>query len=93
MGLFFHKKKKEEPVEVVKEEVAPVELKEDEKVAAARPATVENEVPAEIVAVIAAALACTLGAGVKILSVKRAESGRGRSSWSLAGLLENTRPF
>jgi hypothetical protein len=53
---------------------------------------VTNEVPAEIIAVIAAAVAYTLGSGVKVLSVRRAEKG-GRSSWSLAGLLENTRPF
>ena len=53
---------------------------------------VTNDVPPEIVAVIAAAVAYTLGSGVKVLSVRRAEKS-GRSSWSLAGLLENTRPF
>ena len=82
MGLFFKKKKAEEAI--------PVTEKADEPVA--KPA-LSNEVPAEIVAVIAAAIAYTLGSGVKVLSVRRSEKRKERSSWGMAGLLDNTRPF
>lgn len=93
MGLFFKKKKAEEAIPVTEKnpEVSlPIEKKADEPVA--KPA-LSNEVPAEIVAVIAAAIAYTLGSGVKVLSVRRSEKRKERSSWGMAGLLDNTRPF
>lgn len=93
MGLFFRKKKKEEILESAPRETVNVSQEEKETVAKKAPAVVSNEIPAKIVAVIAAAVTYTLGAGVKVLSVRRAENGRGRSPWSMAGLLENTRPF
>ena len=89
MGLFFKKKKAEE-AEKNPEVSLPIEKKADEPVA--KPA-LSNEVPAEIVAVIAAAIAYTLGSGVKVLSVRRSEKRKERSSWGMAGLLDNTRPF
>lgn len=48
-------------------------------------------IPGEIVAAIAAAVAC-LEPGAVVTSVRRAPQG-GVSAWKLAGLLENTRPF
>lgn len=48
-------------------------------------------IPGEIVAAIAAAVAC-LEPGAVVTSVRRMPQG-GVSSWKLAGLLENTRPF
>lgn len=53
--------------------------------------TVQAGVPGEIVAAIAAAVAC-LDPGAVVTSVRRAPQG-GVSAWKLAGLLENTRPF
>lgn len=93
MGLFFKKKKVEEAAPAVEKETV-VSVPEKKTVAepVAKP-PVSNEVPAEIVAVIAAAIAYTLGSGVKVLSVRRAEKRKERSSWGMAGLLENTRPF
>jgi hypothetical protein len=93
MGLFFKKKKAEEAIPVT-ENKPEVSMSEEKKAAepVAKPA-LSNEVPAEIVAVIAAAIAYTLGSGVKVLSVRRAEKRKERSSWGMAGLLDNTRPF
>ncbi len=53
----------------------------------------EDEIPEEVVAVIAAAVAATMlpGAKVRIKSIKKA--GGGRSAWANAGVLDNTRPF
>ena len=55
---------------------------------------IEDGIPEEVVAVIAAAVADNLGAGVKarIKSIKKAPSGA-RSAWANAGIRENTRPF
>ena len=52
-------------------------------------------IPAEIVAVIAGAIAIICGEEAKITGICRvSRSGEaGRSVWSLAGLLANTRPF
>lgn len=56
---------------------------------------VEEGIGDEIVAVIAAAIAALTGGAGKAVSIRRAKQGRasGRSSWSLAGLQENTQPF
>lgn len=62
--------------------------------AAAQPApAVEAGIPGEVVAAIAAAVACLYGEDPgSIVSVRRAGPA-GRSAWAMAGLLENTRPF
>ncbi|MFU0833610.1 MAG: Oxaloacetate decarboxylase gamma chain [Oscillospiraceae bacterium] len=57
------------------------------------PQIVEEGIPEEVLAVIAAA-AYSVMPGGKITSVRRAaRTGRSRSAWGMAGLLENTRPF
>ncbi len=55
------------------------------------PPTVEDEIPEEVVAVIAAAVAATMGPAVTVKSIKK--TGSGRSAWAHAGVLDNTRPF
>ena len=56
------------------------------------PPTVDDDIPEEIIAVIAAAVAaCGESPKVKIKSIKKA--GSGRSAWANAGVLDNTRPF
>lgn len=54
---------------------------------------VQDGIPEEVVAVIAAAVATMYGSSAKprIKSIKK--SGTGRSAWANAGVLENTRPF
>ena len=56
------------------------------------PPTVDDDIPEEVIAVIAAAVAAS-GASPKarIKSIKKANSGR--SAWANAGVLDNTRPF
>lgn len=62
--------------------------------APARPApAVEAGIPAEVVAAIAAAVACTEGGGV-IRAVRRAPAaGSRRGNWGDAGVASNTTPF
>lgn len=62
--------------------------------APARPApAVEAGIPAEVVAAIAAAVACTEGGGV-IRAVRRAPAvGSRRGTWGDAGVAANTTPF
>ena len=64
------------------------------KAEAAAPAPkVQSGIPGEVVAAIAAALAC-MGGGEKkfaIRSIKRAK--KGRNAWSSAGVMSNTEPF
>ena len=57
------------------------------------PPTIDDEIPEEVVAVIAAAVAATCGSSSKarIKSIKKASGGR--SAWANAGVLDNTRPF
>ena len=56
------------------------------------PPTVDDDIPEEIVAVIAAAVAASMhSAAPKIKSIKKASGGR--SAWANAGILDNTRPF
>ncbi len=55
--------------------------------------SVQNGIPEEVVAAIAAAVYTLYGsAGHTITSIKRSERPA-RSAWATAGLLENTRPF
>ena len=57
------------------------------------PPTVEDGIPEEVVAVIAAAVAASASPGVttRVKSIKKANGGR--SAWANAGVLDNTRPF
>lgn len=55
--------------------------------------SVQNGIPEEVVAAIAAAVYTLYGStGHTITSIKRSERPA-RSAWATAGLLENTRPF
>lgn len=57
------------------------------------PPDIERDIPEEVVAVIAAAIAAydNTDKPVRIKSIKKAN--RGRSAWANAGVLDNTRPF
>lgn len=63
------------------------------KAAYITPPTVEDGIPEEVVAVIAAAVAASTAPSAKtrIKSIKKANGGR--SAWANAGVLDNTRPF
>jgi hypothetical protein len=52
-------------------------------------------IPGEVVAAIAGAVAAMFGEGAEVTSIRPAARIRraGRGEWSLAGLLDNTRPF
>ena len=51
-------------------------------------------IPAEVIAVIAAAVACVLGSGARVVGVRRStRSGAGKAAWRNAGIAENTRSF
>ncbi|MCI1964595.1 MAG: OadG family protein [Oscillospiraceae bacterium] len=53
----------------------------------------QGEIPGEVLAVLAAA-AVSMVPGGTVTSVRRAAAANpGRSSWKMAGLFENTRPF
>lgn len=53
---------------------------------------VSTSIPGEVIAAISAAVYCMFGEGARVMSVRR-QQRTGRSAWSMAGLLENTRPF
>ncbi|MCQ4021555.1 MULTISPECIES: OadG family transporter subunit [unclassified Ruminococcus] len=58
------------------------------------PAPTAQGISPEIVAVIAAAVDSTYGAGTaKITSIKKSKSSNSRPAWGMAGVFENTRPF
>lgn len=64
----------------------------EDKTAAPAPKA-EAGIPGEVIAAISAAVFMMYGASeVRIASVRRAPKQQ-RSAWSMAGLLENTRPF
>lgn len=52
---------------------------------------VEEGIPAEVVAAIAAAVACVDGGKYTLRSLTRAKDGRG--AWGLAGVVSGTEPF
>ena len=57
-------------------------------------AGVEQGIPEEVVAAISAAVYMTYGDTVgAITGIRRSATQPARSAWSMAGLLENTRPF
>ncbi len=54
----------------------------------------KSGVDGQLIAVITAAIEAMTGkSGVRIMSVKRAARPAGRSAWSQAGIIDNTRPF
>lgn len=56
--------------------------------------TVEEGIPEEVVAAIAAAIYCTMpGSRIKSLRRARNQSNTGHSAWNMAGRINNTRPF
>ncbi len=62
------------------------------------PTPVENpassdEIPAEIVAVIAAAVDSMYGQAGSKVRIKNIKKSNGRNAWANAGVLDNTRPF
>ena len=81
-------KKKEKILEPVGEDSGVHIIK---KPAYITPPTVDDDIPEEIIAVIAAAVAASgESPKVRIKSIKKA--GVGRSAWANAGVLDNTRP-
>ena len=59
----------------------------------AEPASAAEEgVPGEVAAAISAAVYSLSGEGCSVVSIRRTRTA-GRSSWEMAGLFENTRPF
>jgi hypothetical protein len=57
---------------------------------------VSEGIPAEVVAAISGAVAVICGGEAQITGIRPAigrAASAGRSAWSMAGLLENTRPF
>lgn len=86
-----NKSQKTKPVEKVQEPVAA-------PAAPAAPASsavnaVEEGIPGEIVAAIAAAVYCTEGAPASAIKSIRRSRSASRSAWGMAGVMENTRPF
>ena len=82
------KKKKE----VLKEEVSSDDPTPASTQTAYIPRTDDDEIPGEIIAVIAAAVDSIYGEKPhKLRAVKKSRSSR--SAWARAGLAENTRPF
>ena len=72
---------------------APAPLPQKAVVTAPAPA-VEDGIPGEVVAAIAAAVYCVEGVSFSaVKSIRRAKAGGSRSAWGMAGVLDNTRPF
>ncbi len=87
MGLFSRKKKAEAPA-------AAAENPAVEKAPAEKAPAIQKGIPAEVIAVIAAAVACVIGGGAKIVGVRRStRSGQGKTAWRNAGVADNTRAF
>jgi len=85
MGWFSKRKKVEETPAPKAAAAAP---------AVPAPAPEPAGIPAEIIAAISGAIAVIFGETAKIIDIRPVGRERaGRSAWSLAGLLENTRPF
>lgn len=77
-----------------KQEAAPKVSAPVSKPVPAAPA-VEEGIPGEVIAAIAAAVYCTEGVPFSaVKSIRRSRRAGGtRSAWGMAGILENTRPF
>ncbi len=79
------------------------QLQEEEKRAAASPAQVasaapeqpdvEEGIPGEVVAAIAAAIHALGGGKYTLRAVRRAGHGKGRGAWGSAGVADATEPF
>lgn len=85
------KKKKAAKTAEIAEKAA--EQKAAENVSTAEAKTETDEIPGEIIAVIAAAVAAIGdGKNYTVKKVRRAAES-GRSAWAASGIFENTRPF
>ena len=68
--------------------------RKEEPVVVEKAPVIEQGIPAEVVAVIAAAVACVIGAGAKVVGIRRStRAGAGKAAWRNAGVAENTRAF
>lgn len=87
-GRVFSGKPKKEKVKVVKNE-------NSKKTAPLPPPApvVEQGISGEVVAAIAAAIACCEGSGQYVIKSIRRQHTTGRPAWASAGIAENTRPF
>lgn len=54
---------------------------------------VEAGIPDEVVAAISAAVFCTMGESVSVVSVRHSKRAGSRSAWGQAGVWTNTKPF
>ncbi len=58
------------------------------------PAAARSGIPGEVIAAISGAVAMLCGKDARIVGIKPGKRDRaGRSAWSMAGLLDNTRAF
>lgn len=83
------KKKKKDQTPPPKKTVTSVT---SEPAPVSRTASAGDEIPEEVVAVIAAAVASMYGGSQKA-RIKSIRKAGGRSAWANAGVLDNTRPF
>ncbi len=93
-GVIFSSmdKNKKEPAAPAAPAAKPAPVKAAAPVAKAAPAPkVEAGIPAEVVAAIAAAVACMDGGRYTLRSVVRKREGR--SAWNMAGVIASTDPF
>lgn len=86
-------KEKKEAAKKAAEEAAKAEETVAAEPAVSAAEVADGEIPGEIIAVIAAAVASMSdGKNYVVKKVKRAPTG-GRSAWAASGIFENTRPF
>lgn len=83
-------KNKKDTKQAVKSDIKKVE--QAKTVPQPNVAPIDDAIPGEVIAVIAAAVDAMYDKPVKIKSVKRSRANSG-SSWRNAGLFENTKPF
>ena len=84
-----NKPKAEKPAEKVQEPAPALAV----RAAAPVVENVEEGIPGEVIAAIAAAIYCTEGAPVSAIKSIRRSRSASRSAWGMAGVMENTRPF
>ena len=73
--------------------IAPTVTTVSNVTATAKTPVVQEGIPEEVVAAIAAAVACMAPEGKKYVLRNVSRAPQGRPVWATAGLIENTRPF